>query len=393
MKLFRNFGAFVAVVMSVAFVGCSGGESPGGTTTTAQTTTNSTTSTESSPAPAAVPTKTTPPGEVIEVRVANSIYAGWMPGYFAASEGVFEKWGNAYGVKIKFIPMDYVPSVEAYVAQKADACFMTNMEALNMPAIAGVDSTVLIVGDYSNGNDKVLARDGLTLKTIQGSNLVELTVSQYLLARGLEGVGRSEKDIVIQNVSDSDIASTFLADKSQKCVTTWNPMAMKIAQEAGVQVIYDSSAIPGEIQDLLVINTEFLKKYPQAAMALTGAWYEVLGLMSRRGAEADAAMEVMAKAAGCSLVEYKAQLKTTAMFYTPDAAVAFAEGAENKAAMEKVRQFSFTHGMMGPSAISADVVGIQYPDGTVQGNASKVKLRYTSEYMKKAASGEISLTK
>lgn len=382
MNVIRKLGAFVAVMMSVAAVGCSGGGNPDGTTTTAPTTS---TAAASASAPAAAT------GEVVEVRVANSIYAGWMPAYYAASEGIFEKWGDAYGVKITFIPMDYVPSVEAYVAQKADACFMTNMEALNMPAVAGVDSTVLIVGDYSNGNDKVLARDGLTLETIQGSNLVELTVSQYLLARGLEGVGRSEKDITIQNVTDSDIAATFLADKTQKCVTTWNPMAMQIAQDPGVQAIFDSSRIPGEIQDLLVINTEFLMKHPQVGMALTGAWYEVLALMSRRGAEADAAMEIMANAAGCSLAEYKAQLKTTAMFYTPQAALEFAEGAENKTAMEKVRQFSFEHGMMGPSATSADVVGIEYPDGTVQGNAAKVKLRYTSEYMKKAAKGEITL--
>ena len=35
---------------------------------------------------------------------------------------------------------------------------MTNMDALTIPASGGVDSTALIVSDYSNGNDGVLIK-------------------------------------------------------------------------------------------------------------------------------------------------------------------------------------------------------------------------------------------
>ena len=59
---------------------------------------------------------------------------------------------------------DYAPSLDAFVAKNIDACTMTNMEALDMPAAAGVDTTSIIIGDYSNGNDAVLVRNGLTLR-------------------------------------------------------------------------------------------------------------------------------------------------------------------------------------------------------------------------------------
>jgi len=49
---------------------------------------------------------------------------------------------------------------------------MTNMEALDMPTGAGVDTTAIIVGDYSNGNDAVLTRNGVKLKDLPGKRLL-----------------------------------------------------------------------------------------------------------------------------------------------------------------------------------------------------------------------------
>lgn len=143
--------------------------------------------------------------------LAVSIYAGWMPWYYAKESGIIKKWADKYGVKIDVKYMDYVPSIEAFVAGQADAVTATNMETLDMPAAAGVDSSVVIMGDYSNGNDAVLTRNKLQLPALKGQNvyLVEKTVSQYLLSRALETVKMGESDVKIVNVSDSDIAPSF----------------------------------------------------------------------------------------------------------------------------------------------------------------------------------------
>src|SRR5688572_24581320 len=103
--------------------------------------------------------------------LAVSIYAGWMPWYYAKETGIIKKWADKYGCDINVKYMDYVPSLEAYVAGQADAVVATNMETLDMPAASGVDSSVVLMGDYSNGNDAILTRDKIGLAQLKGHNV------------------------------------------------------------------------------------------------------------------------------------------------------------------------------------------------------------------------------
>ncbi len=270
---------------------------------------------------------------------------------------------------------------------------MTNMAALAMPAASGVDSTAMILGDYSNGNDAILTRGGLDVAGLKGKtvNLVELSVSHYLLARALEksGSGLTEADLTVQNTSDADIGPIFLTNTSEQAVVTWNPMVMEIEQAPGVSKIFTSADIPGEILDMMVVRTEVLNKNPALGKALAGAWYEVMGVMSRRGPQASAAIAAMAESSGATATEYTSQLKTTAMFYTPQAAIDYTSSEEIKDKMNFVRQFCFSHGLLGEGVDSVDVVGISYPDGTVQGDKNNVKMRFDTKYMEMAAKGEL----
>ena len=92
-------------------------------------------------------------GTKTKFKVAWSIYAGWMPWDYADHSGIIKKWADAYDIEIEMVRMDYIASIEAYVANQVDGCVMTNMECLDMPAASGIDTTALIIGDYSNGND------------------------------------------------------------------------------------------------------------------------------------------------------------------------------------------------------------------------------------------------
>ena len=323
--------------------------------------------------------------------VAWSIYVGWQPWDYANQSGILSKWADKYGIEIKLVRMDYIPSVEAFVARQVDACVMTNMEALDMPAASGITTAVVILGDFSNGNDAVLTRDGLGVKDLAGKqvSLVELSVSHYTLVRALEMTGMQESDVTIINTSDSDIAPAFMANRSQKAVVTWNPLVMQILQEPGIAKIFDSSQIPGEILDLMVARTDVLNKNPELGRALTGAWYEAMGIMSQRGPTANEAMSIMAESAGCSPTEYKMQLKTTAMFYKPEEAVAYISSEEIKQKMNYVRKFCFDHGLLGENAHSLDEVGIRYPDGTVQGDRDNVQMIFDASFMQLAAEGKL----
>ena len=323
-------------------------------------------------------------------KVCWSIYAGWMPWDYGAKSGIVKKWADKYKIKIDVVQInDYVESINQYTAGKYDGCTMTNMDALTIPAAGGVDSTALVVGDFSNGNDGIVLKGKTGLKDIKGQkvNLVQLSVSHYLLARGLSTVGLSEKDITVVNTSDADMVAVY-GSKDVTAVTTWNPLLSEVMAMPQSHKVFDSSQIPGEIIDLMVVNTDTLKKNPNFGKALTGAWYEIMSSMRGTNAQAVAARTDMAKASGTDLKGYDAQLATTQMFYDAASAVGFTNSPKLKDTMKYVAEFSYAHGLLGEGAADAKVIGIQMPAG-VYGNPNKVKLRFDPTYMKLAAEGKL----
>ena len=179
--------------------------------------------------------------------VCWTIYAGWMPWEYAGSQGIVDKWAKKYGIKIDVVQLnDYVESINQYTAGQFDGCTMTNMDALTIPAAGGVDSTALVIGDFSNGNDGIVLKgEGKTLADLKGMpvNLVELSVSHYLLARGLESARLSEKDLSVVNTSDADLVAAFNTDEVQ-AVATWNPLLAEVAATPKVSQVFDSSRFP-----------------------------------------------------------------------------------------------------------------------------------------------------
>ena len=325
-------------------------------------------------------------------KVAWSIYVGWMPWDYAQSSGILKKWADKYGIKIQLVQVnDYVESINQYTAGGFDACVMTNMDMLTIPAAGGVDSTALIIGDYSNGNDGVVLKGaGRKLADIKGQsvNLVELSVSHYLLARGLDSVGLKERDIKVVNTSDADIVAAFAAP-TVTSVVTWKPQLSSVIATPKTSLVFDSSKIPGEILDFMVVNSKTLKDNPKLGKALVGAWYETLAVMQGNDAKAKAAKEAMARASGTDLKGFNEQLATTFLYATPAAGLAAARDAALPAKMDLVRRFSFEHGLLGKGAKSADVVGIEFPGGKSLGNKANVKMRIDDSYVQLAADGKL----
>ncbi|MEJ2620917.1 MAG: putative urea ABC transporter substrate-binding protein [Candidatus Thiodiazotropha sp.] len=323
-------------------------------------------------------------------KICWSIYVGWMPWAYGAEQGIVKKWANKYGIDIEVVQInDYIESINQYTAGEFDACTMTNMDALTIPAAGGVDSTALVVGDFSNGNDGVVLKGKSKLEAIKGQqvNLVELSVSHYLLARGLETVGLSEKDLTVVNTSDADMVAVYGTD-DVTAVATWNPLLSEITAMPNSTKVFDSSMIPGEIIDLLVINTETLKANPKLGKALVGAWYEIMAAMSGSDAAAKAAKTHMATASGTDLAGYEAQLASTEMFFTPAAALQLTNSEKLLATMEHVAKFSFDHGLLGDGAPDAGFIGIEMPAGTF-GDKGNIKFRFDPSYMKMAAEGKL----
>jgi NitT/TauT family transport system substrate-binding protein len=326
-----------------------------------------------------------------DFKVAWSVYVGWMPWGYAADAGIVKKWADKYGITIEVKQFnDYVESVNQYTAGTFDAVTITNMDALSIPAAGGVDTTAIIMGDFSNGNDAVILKNKSDLAAIKGQkvNLVEFSVSHYLLARALESKHLAERDLKVVNTSDADMAAAYKTSEVT-AVVTWNPIVSEILASPDAKKVFDSSQIPGEIMDLMVVNTAVLKENPDFAKALVGIWYETIAKMNSAGADGKTAKEAMAKASGTDLAGFNSQLASTKLFDKAPDAEAFTKGKTIAATMDRVRKFLFDKALLGKDAKSADAVGIELADKTVLGSKSNVKLRFDATYMDAAAKDKL----
>jgi NitT/TauT family transport system substrate-binding protein len=332
----------------------------------------------------------TAPAAKTEFSIGWSIYAGWMPWPYAQQAGIVKKWADKYGIKINVVQVnDYVESVNQYTAGKFDGVTVANMDALTIPAAGGKDTSAIIVGDYSNGNDGILLKGADQLSAIKGRQvyLVELSVSHYLLARGLEKAGLKPTDIKTINTSDADIVGAFGSPEATAAVA-WNPQLSVMKGQAGAKEVFDSSKIPGEILDLLVVDTATLKANPNLGKALAGIWYETVALMKQQDAKGKEARAAMAKLSGATPENFDNQLTTTYLYADPKAAVAATASPQLVTTMKLVRDFSFSKGLF-KGAATADAVGIAFPGGKVLGDPAHVTLRFDESFMQLAADGKL----
>ncbi len=326
-----------------------------------------------------------------DFSIGWSIYAGWMPWPYADQAGIVDKWADKYGLTIDIVQVnDYVESVNQYTAGQLDGVTVANMDALTIPAAGGKDTSAIIVGDYSNGNDGVLLKNTTDLAAIKGRQvyLVELSVSHYLLARALESVGLVMTDVQTVNTSDADIAGAFTSDDITAAVA-WNPQLTAMKEVPGADLVFSSADIPGEILDLLVVDTKTLEANPDLGKALAGIWYETMAIMTRDDEEGAAARAAMAQLAGTTPEVFEGQLATTFLYADPAAAVAATSDPALIETMTRVRDFSFSQGLFGQGAATADVVGMSFPGGKTLGDTNNITLRFDPTYMQMAVDGEL----
>jgi NitT/TauT family transport system substrate-binding protein len=105
-------------------------------------------------------------------RIAWSHYTGWEPWDYTEASGILKKWADKYGIEIELsLVNDYIESINLYTSGQFDGCTMTNMDALTIPAVGGVDSSAIIIGDFSNGNDGIVVKNGATVADLKGREI------------------------------------------------------------------------------------------------------------------------------------------------------------------------------------------------------------------------------
>jgi NitT/TauT family transport system substrate-binding protein len=130
---------------------------------------------------------------------------------------------------------------------------------------------------------------------------------------------------------------------------------------------------------LVPIVIEVARSRPRPVPAITALLAPLAGFA--------ASLAVIWQATGSWTAAFDAQLKTTHLYGTPKEAIAAMGAPDLISTMTKVRDFSFSKGLFGPGARSADAVGMGFPGGKTLGDAANVKLHFDPAYMVAAAAG------
>ena len=252
-------------------------------------------------------------------------YSDW-PGWVAWEIGVKKGWFKEAGVEVEFVWMDYVKSMEAYAAGQLDAVCMTNGDAL-VTGATGKPSVGIVLNDFSNGNDMVIAKKGIdSVKALKGQTIgVEVGfVDHLLLLKGLEMNGMTEKDVVLKNTPTNNTPQV-LASGEVGAICAWQPnsgQALKVAP--GSKAIFTSKDAPGLIYDLLYVDPASLKAKRDDWKKVVQVWYKIVDYMADEK-KLDDALVILAGRVGVTPAEYEPLLT---MILKPDAALkAWKKGA------------------------------------------------------------------
>ena len=242
------------------------------------------------------------------LRIAYSDWPGWV----AWEVGIQKGWFKEEGVDVEFKWFEYVPSMEAFSADKVDAVTMTNGDAL-VTGSSGAKSVGILINDYSNGNDMVVAQPNIkSLAELKGKKIgVEVGfLSHLLLINALASVGLTDRDVELVNVPTDQTPQTLKAGEVS-AIVAWQPNSGQALKEVpGAKPVFTSANVPGLIFDLLYVSPKSLKERRGEWLKVVKVWFRI-GEYLKDPSHSDEAAKIMSARVGMSADPYKALMGGT----------------------------------------------------------------------------------
>lgn len=254
-------------------------------------------------------------------------YSDW-PGWVAWEVAIEKQWFKKAGVDVKFEWFDYVASMDAFAAGKLDAVAMTNGDTL-VTGSTGGKGVMVILNDYSNGNDMIVARPGITsVAQLKGKKVgVEIGfVGHLLLLNALEKAGLKESEVELVNVPTNETPQV-LASGDVDAIVAWQPNSgQALKQVPGSKAIYTSADEPGLIYDVLAVTPASLAARKADWEKVARVWYQVVEFVNDEKTKPEA-LKIMAARVGLTAEEYAPLLAGTKLLDLSAAKKVFKEAA------------------------------------------------------------------
>ncbi|TAG68578.1 MAG: nitrate ABC transporter [Oscillatoriales cyanobacterium] len=205
------------------------------------------------------------------LRVGANVWPGYETLYLARSLGYYDN------TPIRLV--DYPSGTEEVRAYR-------NGE-IEVLAATNPDVKIVVVMDFSNGGDVILGKPEIpNLQGLKNRPVgVESTaLGAFIITRALEQKGMSPKDIKIVSLGVSEHERAFKDGKVDAVVTFGYARTKLLA--VGAKQLFDSSQIPGEIVDVLIVRDDVINKQPKALQALVDGRFRALDYLTKNPQDA-----------------------------------------------------------------------------------------------------------
>lgn len=226
------------------------------------------------------------------------------PGYeylFLAQELNFFQEQN---LNIELVPFGSLSDAQrAYVNKRVDGMASTIIEVVQASVYGDRPLKIVLVPDYSNGGDVVVARsDVSSIEKLKGKNIgAEVSsLGIYMLHRTLAKAGLSFEDIHLVNVEQSSAKDAFVQNRIDAFVT-YPPYSLNLLKLENMRTIFTSAEIPFDVIDTLSLAADLLTKDPTLVPKLHQAWQKALDYAAAHPNEAN---QIMADRQGISVEEF-----------------------------------------------------------------------------------------
>ncbi len=261
---------------------------------------------------------------------ADSLHIGYSdwPGWVAWQVAIDKGWVKDAGVDAKFEWFDYSASMDAFSAGKLDADMVTNGDALVMGG-NGAKSIMIMLTDYSNGNDIIVGKPGTkSLADLRGQKVgIEVgLVEHLLLENGLAKMHIPDTDVTLVNAKTNETPQV-LSSGSVAAIGAWQPIAGEAMKgDPGAHPLYTSAQQPGLIYDVIAVKPESYAAHKEDWKKLVGVWDKVVKYIEDPKTQPDA-LKIMAARTGVTPETYGKFLKGTKLLTIEEAKKVYVDKA------------------------------------------------------------------
>ncbi len=257
------------------------------------------------------------------LRIAISPWPGYELLYLAQERGFFAE----RGADVRIVEMASLGDARrAFERGQVDGMAVTLVELLEARAVGAPRSPqAVLVTAWSDGADVLVARPPVTtLSDLRGRRVGVQpgSLGTLILARALESVGLRLSDVVPVFVDETRMAGV-LAEGSVHAVVTYPPFSAAVHDVPGAVALFDSSAMPREIVDVVALDAPIVAADPERIRRLADAFDRAVRFTREQPGVAHA---VMARREGLSPDTFRAHLERIRLVELDDQPVLLAAG-------------------------------------------------------------------